>query len=74
MKNLPVKKQQVVFSILTSFILILFAGQTVYGEDWVRFRGPNGSGVASETKEFVTEFGHDKNLNWKIELPGRQDS
>ncbi len=65
-----VTKHSVKFSILTSLILCLLAGQSAFGEDWTRFRGPNGSGVASETKEFVTEFGDDKNLNWKIELPG----
>ena len=36
--------------------------------DWSRFRGPNGSGV-SETKGLPTEFGPDKNVIWKVDLP-----
>ena len=58
------------FSIPAAFCLILTITQSVNGEDWLRFRGPNGSGVSSETQELVTEFGDDKNLNWKVELPG----
>ncbi len=37
--------------------------------DWLRFRGPNGSGVAQG--DAPIEFGDNKNLKWKLELPGR---
>jgi hypothetical protein len=37
--------------------------------DWLRFRGPNGSGVAQG--DAPTEFGEDKNLKWKLKLPGK---
>ncbi|TWU49081.1 outer membrane biogenesis protein BamB [Rubripirellula reticaptiva] len=37
--------------------------------DWTRFRGPNGSGVSES--DAPTEFGADKNIGWKLELPGR---
>ncbi|GAB5405561.1 MAG: PQQ-binding-like beta-propeller repeat protein [Aureliella sp.] len=37
--------------------------------DWLRFRGPNGSGISDS--DAPTEFGADKNLNWKLELPGQ---
>lgn len=36
--------------------------------DWSRFRGPNGSGI-SETKGLPAEFGPDKNVIWKVDLP-----
>lgn len=36
--------------------------------DWSRFRGPNGSGVA-ETKGLPTTFGPTQNVVWKTELP-----
>jgi outer membrane protein assembly factor BamB len=36
--------------------------------DWSRFRGPNGSGV-SGTTNLPTEFGPDKNVVWKVDLP-----
>ncbi len=37
--------------------------------DWARFRGPNGTGIAES--DAPTEFGADKNIQWKLELPGR---
>lgn len=37
--------------------------------DWTRFRGPNGSGISSS--DAPTEFGAEKNLMWKLELPGQ---
>ena len=37
-------------------------------DEWSRFRGPNGSGI-SAAKDLPTEFGPDKNLIWKLELP-----
>ncbi len=37
-------------------------------EDWLQFRGPNGSGV-SATTGLPVEFGPKKNVLWKTELP-----
>lgn len=37
-------------------------------EDWLQFRGPNGTGVSSSTG-LPTEFGPDKNVIWKTALP-----
>jgi outer membrane protein assembly factor BamB len=39
------------------------------GADWPQFRGPDSRGVANA--RVPTEFGPDKNLAWKAELPGR---
>jgi outer membrane protein assembly factor BamB len=36
--------------------------------DWSRFRGPNGSGISSASRVPV-EFGPEKNLLWRLELP-----
>jgi outer membrane protein assembly factor BamB len=36
--------------------------------EWARFRGPNGSGL-SETTNLPTEFGPDRNVVWKTDLP-----
>jgi outer membrane protein assembly factor BamB len=36
--------------------------------DWDRFRGPNGSGV-NEAQGLPVEFGVDKNVRWRVELP-----
>lgn len=41
------------------------------GEDWTRFRGPNGSGV-SKDKGFPAEVGKSKNLVWRTPVrPGK---
>jgi outer membrane protein assembly factor BamB len=41
----------------------------IFAEDWTRFRGPNGSGVSAETG-IPTEWSDEKNLAWKVKLPG----
>jgi outer membrane protein assembly factor BamB len=41
--------------------------------DWLRFRGPNGSGVA-EGSSLPTEFGAKKNLAWKTAVPFARSS
>lgn len=37
--------------------------------DWTRFRGPKGSGFASEAK-IPINFSESENIDWKIDLPG----
>jgi len=44
--------------------------QTGSAADWARFRGPNGSGVSSDTASIPAEWSDSKNLQWKAELPG----
>ena len=41
------------------------------GENWTRFRGPNGSGVATES--FPAEWTEEDYL-WKVTLPGKGHS
>ena len=41
--------------------------------DWSRFRGPNGSGISTATS-VPTEFGPQKNLVWRLALPGGHSS
>ncbi|HEY7119060.1 MAG TPA: PQQ-binding-like beta-propeller repeat protein [Tepidisphaeraceae bacterium] len=56
--------------LLTCFLTALVAPLT-YGlspNDWPRFRGPNGSGNAPDAKT-PARF-TDKDLDWKIDLPG----
>src|SRR5213083_980891 len=36
---------------------------------WPQFRGPGGSGIAEDQKPPV-EFGPDKNVKWKVPVPG----
>lgn len=59
MQRLPLK--------IALFFLVSVAG----AEEWTRFRGPNGSGVSSDTG-FPTEFGKEKNLVWRTAVrPGK---
>ncbi len=39
-------------------------------EDWTRFRGPNGSGIAPAGESVPSEWSDSKNLAWKLALPG----
>src|ERR1041385_2189767 len=56
------------FAIVLVFPLTSFAA-----DEWSQFRGPNGTGV-SETKDLPTEFGPNKNVVWKTELPAGHSS
>ncbi|MCH7871933.1 MAG: PQQ-binding-like beta-propeller repeat protein, partial [Planctomycetes bacterium] len=38
--------------------------------DWSRFRGPNGSGISTESAAIPLRWSPTANLKWKIELPG----
>lgn len=37
-------------------------------ENWPQFRGPTGAGLAEQ--KLPTEWGNEKNIAWKVELPG----
>ena len=50
------------------FLLMALTVSAASDTDWSRFRGPNGSGI-SETKGLPTEFGPNKNVIWKVDLP-----
>jgi len=40
------------------------------GDDWTRFRGPNGQGKASE-KDLPLNWSEDSNIAWKTAIPGQ---
>lgn len=46
----------------------LFACQA--SADWLRFRGPNGSGIASDSDSTPVKWGPEENIKWKASLPG----
>src|SRR5262249_54759533 len=48
--------------------LWLTAAASASGQEWTRFRGPNGSGVNQATT--VPVRWTEKDYNWKVELPG----
>ena len=56
--------------------LVLVYGAPSFGGEplvWPQFRGPGGSGIAEEQKPPV-EVGPDKNVKWKISVPGGTSS
>jgi len=52
---------------LALLILLAFVPHS-FGQEWTRFRGPNGSGI-SDAKTIPTKF-TEKDYNWRIKLPG----
>ena len=55
-------------SVLALLLTASLSAQSASNPDWIRFRGPNGSGV-SVAKNVPIEFGPNKNLLWRVELP-----
>ena len=49
--------------------LALLAGQQAHAEDWLRFRGPNGTGTADDPA--VPLKWTEKNILWKTAIPGK---
>src|SRR6185295_13410062 len=56
------------------YVICLLCCVSLFGADWGRFRGPNGSGVAADAKNLPLEYGPTKNVVWKIDLPGGYSS
>src|SRR3954451_7706737 len=60
-------------SIPTALLLTLAISLPANGAEnslaWPRFRGPNGSGIAINGKPPV-DIGPDKNVKWKVSVPG----
>lgn len=50
-------------------VLLLAVGTAGFAEDWLRFRGPNGSGVSTD-ENVPTTWSETENLRWKTKLPG----
>ncbi|VTS00216.1 outer membrane protein assembly factor BamB family protein [Tuwongella immobilis] len=48
---------------------LCLSAQQVKAEDWPQFRGPSGSGTTKGT-ELPTEWSVEKNIAWKVKLPG----
>src|SRR5262245_16914575 len=57
------------FSLVGTLLVVGFASAA----DWPRFRGPNGTGISDDTN-IPVEFGPEKNLVWKVEIPGKGHS
>lgn len=56
------------------FWLLLLAAAQIGSDDWLRFRGPNGTGVASSGRPLPVEFSLTTNLAWKADVPFARSS
>ncbi len=54
--------------LLASALFFSLIAPSVHSQEWTRFRGPNGSGIATAPK-FPAQFS-EADFNWKVELPG----
>ena len=57
-------------STATLLVCLLATPCLIQAEDWSGFRGPHNLGVSSDEKVPV-EWSDEKNLKWKLELPGK---
>src|SRR5580658_5033562 len=58
---------------MRALLYLLFALGLV-GSDWPQFRGPDGSGLCPSCGQLPTEFGPQKNVLWKTQLPAGKSS
>ncbi len=58
--------------VIVAVVWLLVTGPAV-GEDWPRFRGPEGSGISTKDSLPVT-WSENQNLKWKTSLPGAGSS
>lgn len=56
--------------ILALGLVAALAAPAARAADWPQFRGPNGSGISTET-ELPQEWAADKNVQWKVKSPGK---
>jgi len=59
---------QLKLSILAIVAVLFTTSFALASDEWTQFRGPNGTGVSSTTG-LPQEFGPNKNVVWKTELP-----
>ena len=60
--------------IVASFVLLtLGISPLVHASNWGHWRGPTGNGAATEGTP-PTEWSAEKNVKWKVEIPGRGSS
>jgi len=72
----PPKTQSTLWSIIALAILVVCipayaqkpATSSTVTNEWLMFRGPNGSGVA-DGATLPVQFGANKNLAWKVPVP-----
>ena len=62
------KKASLSIALIMACMSLIIAGQS-FAQDWPGWRGPDGKGF-SEEKKLPAEWGPEKNIAWKVALPG----
>jgi outer membrane protein assembly factor BamB len=62
-------KQSAFFAAVTAVLVVASSDLIQAQEQWSRFRGPAGNGVHA-TAKLPTEWNEQKNVRWKVALPG----
>ena len=57
-------------SMLAALAMLACQTFTANADDWTRFRGPSGNGVATDSASIPTAWSPSANIAWKTELPG----
>ena len=55
---------------LSALTVLALTSLILHADDWARFRGPDGSGVARGSESLPTVWSPTANLAWKTPLPG----
>ncbi len=58
------------FSVVVTAACCVLTLTMSHAGDWARFRGPNGSGVSTDSDPLPMTFSETENLKWKVALPG----
>src|SRR5262245_55265042 len=54
--------------------VLLSAPASTAGEEWNRFRGPSGAGIATSEAHLPEVLDREKNLRWSVEIPAGHSS
>lgn len=54
----------------TAILATVVAGEFSRASDWLRFRGPNGTGISPDSAPTPVTWSPKENIKWKIALPG----
>ena len=52
-------------------LISLLGMSSLVAGDWQAWRGPNGNGIADSDAKPPSEWGEEKNVKWKVIIPGR---
>ncbi len=59
-----------VLGVSLGLAILAFCTGPAQASDWLRFHGPDGSGISPDTQPLPTKWSETENLKWKRELPG----